>query len=404
MGLDFTAIDFETANSERASVCAVGAVKVVDGTIVDRFRTLVRPPEGVDEFDPINVSIHGITSRDVADAPTWPAVFIDLARFIGRDVIVAHNAAFDMSVLLNACSVCDIDWPAFESLCTMRLARQLLTVPSYSLPWVGQELGLVARDHHDPEQDALLAAEILLEFARRLSVESLDELSARTGVDSRRTLVDDAEPIIVTIESSPDQVGESLVGEVVCFTGALRSMVRDTARQLVVESGGAWATGVTKKTTVLVTGDLDARTFRPGAVFSAKLEKALELSESGLNIEILTEDQFVTRLSLQQETLSQRLASLGGRKSKAPDYVVQQARYFSDETEFWTWFRKSLASPLGRAVGGEDCIWCGQAIRKNAHWIYRDRRVCSGGCNEKLKRSAKRGWVAAGVQVPDFPL
>jgi DNA polymerase-3 subunit epsilon len=69
--LDYTAMDFETANSYRGSPCAVGLVRVRDGEVVDQVRWLMRPPADVDHFDPFNVSIHGITADMVRDEPRW---------------------------------------------------------------------------------------------------------------------------------------------------------------------------------------------------------------------------------------------------------------------------------------------------------------------------------------------
>ena len=65
--LTFNAIDVETANADRASICQVGIVHVRDGAIHDRWQTLINPE---DWFDPWNVSIHGITLDDVSNSPT----------------------------------------------------------------------------------------------------------------------------------------------------------------------------------------------------------------------------------------------------------------------------------------------------------------------------------------------
>lgn len=101
-GLSFTAIDFETANPKRASVCAVGVVKVRDGVVVDSLETLVQPPPGHESFNPFNVGVHGIQPYDVLGAPTWDVVHGKVAEFIDGDAIVAHNASFDRSVLARA--------------------------------------------------------------------------------------------------------------------------------------------------------------------------------------------------------------------------------------------------------------------------------------------------------------
>lgn len=170
----------------------------------------------------------------------------------------------------------------------------------------------------------------------------------------------------------------------VCFTGALKMMVRDRARELVVEQGGSWQDGVTRRTTILVTGDFDERTFRPGMTLSSKLAKAFAQVEAGQNLEIITEEALITRMSIGEEELRAKLAARGAR-TKVPDWVVSQAGNGPDG-DFWTWYRYALSHPSGRAAGGEPCIWCGDAILAKTHWIHRDRHVCGVHCNERLKR------------------
>jgi hypothetical protein len=77
MSLDFTAIDFETANSYRGSPCSVGPVKVRDGQIVDQSCTLIHPPARFNYFDGFNIWLHGINAQMVADAPRWRQVAWD---------------------------------------------------------------------------------------------------------------------------------------------------------------------------------------------------------------------------------------------------------------------------------------------------------------------------------------
>lgn len=138
--LNFTAIDFETANSYRGSPCSVGLVRVRDGQVVDERHWLIRPPVGADWFDRWNTSIHGITADMVADAPRWSEVLPDIVSFIGDDVVVAHNAAFDTGVIRYACAVDNIEWPELKFLCTLVLARRALSLPSYRLPFVAGRL------------------------------------------------------------------------------------------------------------------------------------------------------------------------------------------------------------------------------------------------------------------------
>ncbi|MFE3261428.1 exonuclease domain-containing protein [Nocardia sp. NPDC059091] len=131
---NYTAIDFETANSYRGSPCAVGLVRVRDGIVVDERSSLIRPPEGVDYFDTFNTALHHISEEAVADSPRWEEILPALIDYIGDDVIVAHNAGFDIGVIRYACAVDQIDWPGLRFLCTMVLSRRALSLPSYRLP------------------------------------------------------------------------------------------------------------------------------------------------------------------------------------------------------------------------------------------------------------------------------
>lgn len=173
-GLSFTAIDVETANPKRASVCSVGAVKVRDGVIVDAFETLVQPPPGYESFGSFNVAVHGITALDVVGAPTWDVVHPKLAEFAGGDTLVAHNASFDRSVLTQASAACGIRVPRSRWLCTRDAARSVLDLASYKLPDVSRALDIAAHAHHDAGADARQCALVLVELCRRLGPDGLN--------------------------------------------------------------------------------------------------------------------------------------------------------------------------------------------------------------------------------------
>ena len=94
----FVAIDFETANSSRSSVCALGIVVVDGGAVVEARSWLVRPEPLV--FDGYNIMIHGITPDDVRDEPTFDQLWADVfLPYFQMGPMLAHNASFDMSVL-----------------------------------------------------------------------------------------------------------------------------------------------------------------------------------------------------------------------------------------------------------------------------------------------------------------
>jgi DNA polymerase III subunit epsilon len=180
--LDFTAIDFETANSSNASACSVGLVKVRDGRMVDSATWLIRPPFGHDEFWEWNTRIHGIRAVDVVDAPTWESQLPDLVRFADGDALVAHNAGFDMGVIRGACAATALDCPEFDYLCSLQVARKTYHLDSYRLPVAAMAAGFEDFEHHQALADSRACAAIIVHAAQRHGAESIGELAAAAAV------------------------------------------------------------------------------------------------------------------------------------------------------------------------------------------------------------------------------
>ena len=307
MSLSFCAIDFETANSYRGSPCAVGLVKVVDGQVVDSRRYLMRPPEGWDEFDPFNIDLHGITPAMVRGEPRFAGRMPEIMAFAGGLPFVAHNAAFDMGVIRDACAVSDLPWPEASYACTLVWSRVTWSLLSYSLPWVAEAAGVAFEHHHDPEADARAAASILLAIAERHDATSIEDVAKATHAELGRMSADEwsgchrlwsggrGDVPLTNANANPDH---PFYGREVVFTGDLVAMTRATAWDRVAEVGGRPAPGVTKHTNVLVIGYQDARKLRPGQALSAKAQKASDLRDRGQNIEIVTTVDFLQLLAL----------------------------------------------------------------------------------------------------------
>ncbi|WP_091231515.1 exonuclease domain-containing protein [Microbacterium sp. 3J1] len=177
MPLDFTAIDFETANSSPASACSVGLVRVRDGRVVATAGWLIQPPVGHDEFQEWNVRIHGIRAQDVLNAATWAEQFDRLCDFAGADVLVAHNAGFDLNVLRKASEATGGDCPPYRSLCSLQVARKVYDLDSYRLPKAAEAAGFTGFSHHDALADALACAHIIMDSSRRLGAPDVFSLA-----------------------------------------------------------------------------------------------------------------------------------------------------------------------------------------------------------------------------------
>lgn len=185
-GLDFVAIDFETANSHQASVCAVGLVWVTGGEITAQRSMLIRPDPraGGGAFNPWNVRIHGITPEMVSGAPLFVDFYEELVGSVGGATLVAHNAVFDRSCLTKACETAGLPAPGNPWACTMLESRRLMPgLVNHKLPTVARALGVPQVHHHDAGDDALVAARIHIALAARHGspLPFADRLTRRAG-------------------------------------------------------------------------------------------------------------------------------------------------------------------------------------------------------------------------------
>lgn len=303
-GPSFCGIDFETANEFRGSPCAVGLTRVVDGEIVDTRKLLMRPPSRYDWFDGFNTSIHGITPEMVAGEPRFSRRLPEIVAFVDGLPLVAHNAAFDVGVIRDACDASNLAWPTLSYACTLVLARQTYDLLSYSLPWVAEAAGTPFDGHHDPEADAVAAARILLDIAARREAATVEDVVRSARCEMGRLSAGDwsgchhiwASDHTAAMLPSPNPNADSehpFYGREMVFTGALASMTRARAWEMVAERGATPADTVTRRTNILVLGFQDARKLRPGEALSTKARKAADLRANGQPIELLAEEEFL---------------------------------------------------------------------------------------------------------------
>jgi DNA polymerase III epsilon subunit-like protein len=308
MSLDFTAIDFETANSYRGSPCSVGLVKVRDGQIVDESFTLIHPPVRFDHFDGFNTSLHGINAKMVAGAPSWQQIVDWIVRYTGSDTLVCHNAGFDIGVIRYACMADDMPWPSVDFLCTLVLARRAWRLPSYSLAFVADQCDIGFHQHHQAREDARCAALIAVAMARKQGAHTLAGLAESFGVHIGHMETGYYAP---SVWRGPEAHGHQLhrpganpdadpdhpfYGRVIVFTGMLMSRTRQVAWDDVARVGGIPERGVTKHTNILVIGDINPAVLAPGMDTTGRAAKAFALHDKGQDIEVMTEDDFLRSL------------------------------------------------------------------------------------------------------------
>lgn len=160
--LNFAAIDFETANNERSSVCSVGIVIVRDGKIVDKFYSLIKPePEYYNYWCS---QVHGLSLDDTMEAPIFPDVWAQIEPMIEGLPLVAHNKAFDESCLKAVFRVYQMDYPDYEFHCTCIASRKVWPEGPHNLDIIAARCGYDLEDHHHALADAEACAAIALQI------------------------------------------------------------------------------------------------------------------------------------------------------------------------------------------------------------------------------------------------
>ena len=159
---DFAAIDFETANYERSSVCAVGVVVVRGGEIVDKFYSLIKPEPEYYHYGCIRV--HGLCAADTEDAPIFPEVWKQIAPRIEGLPLVAHNKAFDESCLKAVFRVYQMDYPDYAFHCTCIASRKRWPEGHHNLDIIAARCGYDLKHHHHALADAEACAAIALQI------------------------------------------------------------------------------------------------------------------------------------------------------------------------------------------------------------------------------------------------
>ncbi len=285
----FIAVDVETANSDRHSVCQIGLVAFAKGNASWEWSTLVNPEC---DFDGFNVQLHGITSHHVRLAPLWPSALSAISECINGQILVSHTR-FDCDAIchathryglalpacswLDACAVAKVAWPNLgqhdlESLC---------------------RLFDIQLDHHNAASDARACGEILSRAMSETGL-SVTEWMNRAGLVSPAPYNQRVSPArkrySERIEATGDPNGP-LTGHVWVCTGDF-SIGEAALVALATSLGCDVKERITKKTTILVVGQRDAAQFGGKEKSRKQLDAEAAIAE-GRKVTIMSEREFV---------------------------------------------------------------------------------------------------------------
>lgn len=277
----FISVDVETSNEKPSSICQIGLAFVSEAGVISSHSLLIDPE---DNFSPTNSAIHGINQQMVDEAANFADAVIVLRDLLEGHTLVQHSPfdkrAFDAACARYGVAALDSKW--IDSIKVAKNAwPEFKASGGYGLANLTSLLQINFK-HHDAEEDAKAAAEIVI-AAEKVTGKSYDQVGS---IQIKRV----ASPTTVEGNSSG-----RLYGEIACFTGEL-NMTRAEASKSAASLGISVKSGVTKKTTMLVVGDQDLELLA-GHPKSTKHRKAEELIAKGQNIKVLSETQFVELLN-----------------------------------------------------------------------------------------------------------
>lgn len=176
--MDFLALDFETANDQPISACELGIAVVRNYKVVESHSWLIRPPKM--EFAAFNTRLHGISEEDVKEERTFRELWAELKEFFDGELLVAHNAAFDMQVLRSLLLYYRIQFKPMPFTCSIKLSKKVWKneLERYGLSTMTKFFG-IELDHHRAESDAIACAQIASRAFREFQVSINEEIESK---------------------------------------------------------------------------------------------------------------------------------------------------------------------------------------------------------------------------------
>ena len=174
-GVDFVAVDFETATGQWASICEAGICVVRGGRPVETRSWLVRPYGNMYSYR--NIQIHGIRPCDTEHSPEFPEVWAQVMDYVEQcPVLVAHNAVFDMGCIRRSLELYGLPKPDVAYYCSLRTARRLYKLGCHKLDYLCDRFSISYGRHHRAGDDAEMCARLFLKEMQDAGVRTLEEL------------------------------------------------------------------------------------------------------------------------------------------------------------------------------------------------------------------------------------
>lgn len=285
---EFIALDVETANNYRSSICAIGLAKAKNGKIISKKEWLIYPvPFEVGYFQ---YQVHGLSEKKLENKPRLIEVWEEIKEYIGDLSIVCHNVSFDYSALKASLGYYEIPMIENAFFCSYKLAKKVLQNQiSYKLSYLCSLVNFEF-NHHKASEDAFACAFLTIELLKTSIASDISIDDWKHFNSYRERIPRPSKLSLPTLEIDEEHL---FFDKEVVFTGDLEGIVRKDAKSLVESIGGKCASTVTKNTKFLVIGNFELRKFKEGVEKSSKMIKAETLIQSGQDLQIVDKEYFL---------------------------------------------------------------------------------------------------------------
>lgn len=282
--MDYVAIDFETANSELSSACAIGLVGVENDKVVFQKYYLINPEM---EFSSYNINIHHITEEDVKTSPNFKELWKEIGQYF-NGIVIAHNAMFDLNVLKSLIEKYNLDTPNIKIACTLKISQKLWkdVLPNCKLNTISSYLE-VSHNHHNALSDAYVCYKII-ERAERITLSCdisivMEKLGLIYGEYNENKFY---LPKNKYKEINSDAIDNYFKGKIVAFSGKPHFLTKKQVAEVLVIKGAIVSKNIDRSLDIFISFP------------NCKKEKINYLNElnKNCNIEIIDEDKFLKEI------------------------------------------------------------------------------------------------------------
>lgn len=275
--LDFVAVDFETLTPNLTSACAVGLVKVMDGVILQKLYTLIKPiPDNRTER---NTNVHGISDEMLVNAPTFEEFFPVLKSFINDLPLICHNRGTDINILEQCLEYYGLEGiETYNNICTYELTGK-------SLVECCETYNIKFENHHDALADAEACAKTYLCCNGKINVDfvgaSLKDILR--GKSERKYEKETLNPLS---EEDVENKDTLFFQKKVVITGVFSAFpVRNEIGEILKRYGADINTGISAKTDIVIIGD---------GAGPSKMKKIQGLIDDGKEIRLIYEKELIS--------------------------------------------------------------------------------------------------------------